>query len=100
MRCYRKLLDISNLDRITNEEMRKQIWDATCVLDYLLAMVKKRIVRSHLTFFWHGKDKSARHDWRDKKWKTEEKKGRHHQGMDRSKFHKLTKLPKPNQNGE
>ena len=42
MRCYRKLLNISNKDHVTNEEVRKRIQIAIAVHDDLLTMVKKR----------------------------------------------------------
>ena len=45
MRCYRRLLNISYKDHVTNEEVRKRIQNATGVHD---AMVKKRKLR------WYG----------------------------------------------
>ena len=48
MRCYRRLLNISYKDHMTNEEVRNRIQNATGVHDDLLTMVKKRKRR------WYG----------------------------------------------
>ena len=48
MRCYRRLLNISYKDHVTNEEVRKRIQNATGVHDDLLTMVKERKLR------WYG----------------------------------------------
>ena len=48
MRCYRRLLNISYKDHVTNEEVRNRIQNATGVHDDLLTMVKKR------NFRWYG----------------------------------------------
>ena len=48
MRCYRRLLNISYKDRVTNEEVRNRIQNAIGVHDDLLTMVKKRKLR------WYG----------------------------------------------
>ena len=48
MRCYRRLLNISYKDYVTNEEVRNRIQNATGVHDDLLTMVKKRKLR------WYG----------------------------------------------
>ena len=48
MRCYRRLLNISYKDHVTNEEVRKGIHKAIGVHDDLLTMIKKRILR------WYG----------------------------------------------
>ena len=52
MRCYRRLLNISYKDHVTNEEVRNRIQNATGVqigvYDDLLTMVKKRKLR------WYG----------------------------------------------
>ena len=51
MRCYRRLLNISYKDHVTNEEVRRKIQAAigeyTCILlyDKLLTLVKKRKLR-------------------------------------------------------
>ena len=42
MRCYRRLLNISYKDHMTNEEIRNRIQNAIGVHDDLLTMVKKR----------------------------------------------------------
>ena len=42
MRCYRRLLNISYKDRVTNEEIRNRIQNATGVHDDLLTMVKEK----------------------------------------------------------
>ena len=48
MRCYRRLLNISYKDHLTNEEVRNRIQNAIGVQDDLLTMVKKRKLR------WYG----------------------------------------------
>ena len=48
MRCYRRLLNISYKDHVTNEEVRSRIQNAIKVHDDLLTMVKKRKLR------WYG----------------------------------------------
>ena len=48
MRCYRRLLDISYKDHVTNEEVRSRIQLRAGVHDDLLTMVKKRKLR------WYG----------------------------------------------
>ena len=48
MRCYRRLLNISYKDHVTNEGVRNRIQNATGVHDDLLTMVKKRKLR------WYG----------------------------------------------
>ena len=48
MRCYRRLLNISYKDHVTNEEVRNGIQKAIGVHDDLLTMIKKRILR------WYG----------------------------------------------
>ena len=48
MRCYRRLLNISYKDHVTNAEVRNRIQNATGVHDDLLTMVKKRKLR------WYG----------------------------------------------
>ena len=48
MRCYRRLLNISYKDHVTNEEVCNRIQNATGVHDDLLTMVKKRKLR------WYG----------------------------------------------
>ena len=48
MRCCRRTLNISYKDRVTNEEVRNRIQNATGLHDDLLTMVKKRKLR------WYG----------------------------------------------
>ena len=48
MRCYRRLLNISYKDHVTNEEVRNKIKNSIGVHDDLLTIVKKRKLR------WHG----------------------------------------------
>ena len=48
MRCYRRHLNISYKDHVTNEEVRNRIQNAIGVHDDLLTMVKKR------KFRWYG----------------------------------------------
>ena len=48
MRCYRRLLNISYNDHVTNEEVRKRIQNAVGMHDDLLTMVKKQKLR------WYG----------------------------------------------
>ena len=45
MRCYRRLLNISYKDHITNEEVRRKIQAAIGEYDELLTLVKKRKLR-------------------------------------------------------
>ena len=45
MRCYRRLLNISYKDHVTNEEVRRQIQAAIGEYDELLTLVKKRKLR-------------------------------------------------------
>ena len=48
IRCYRRLLNISYKDRVTNEAVRNRIQNAIGVHDDLLTMVKERKLR------WYG----------------------------------------------
>ena len=48
MRCYRRLLNISYKDHVTNEEVRNRFQNAIGVHDDLLTIVKKRKLR------WYG----------------------------------------------
>ena len=47
MRCYRRLLNISYKDHVTNVEVRNRIQNAIGVHDDLLTMVKKRKLRRY-----------------------------------------------------
>ena len=42
MRCYRRLLNITYKDNVTNKEVRNKIWDANGNHDDLFTIVKKR----------------------------------------------------------
>ena len=48
MSCYRRLLNISYKDNVTNEEVRNRIQNAVAVYDDLLTMVKKQ------KLIWYG----------------------------------------------
>ena len=48
MKCYRRLLNISYKDNVTNEEVHNRILNATGMHDDLLTMMKKQKLR------WHG----------------------------------------------
>ena len=76
MRCYRRLLNISYKDHVTNEEVRNRIQNAIGVHDDLLTMVKKRKLRwyGHISRFYgmaktilQGTVKGARRRGRQKK---------------------------------
>ena len=45
MRCYRRLLNISHKDHVTNEEVRRKIQAAIGEYDELLTLVEKRKLR-------------------------------------------------------
>ena len=45
MRCYRKLLNISYKDHVTNEDVRRKIQAAIGEYDELLTLIKKRKLR-------------------------------------------------------
>ena len=45
MRCYRRLLNISYKDHVTNEEVRRKIQEAIGEYEELLTLVKKRKLR-------------------------------------------------------
>ena len=80
MRCYRRLLNSSYKDHVTNEEVRNKIQNATGVHDDLLTMVEKmklRYVWPHLKTLGHGEDNSAGDSEKSKKErKSEEEMGR------------------------
>ena len=76
MRCYRRLLNISYKEQLTNEEVRNRIQNAVGVHDVLLTMVKKRklIWYSHISrssgmakIILQGTVKGARRRGRQKK---------------------------------
>ena len=74
MRCYKRLMNISYKDHVTNEGIRNRTQNAIGVHDDLLTMVKKtQMVWPHLKILGHGEDNSAG----DKKErKTEDEMGR------------------------
>ena len=78
MRCYRRLLNISYKDHVTNKEVRNRFQNATGVHDDLLTMVKKwkQMVWPHLKILWHGEDNSAGDSERSKDRMTEDEMGR------------------------
>ena len=88
MRCYRRLLNISYKDHVTNEEVRRKIQAAIGEYDELLTLVKKRKLRwfGHgLKVFWFSKDNPIGHSERKKKKRqTEEEVGRQYQTVDRN----------------
>ena len=69
MRCYRRLLNISYKDVLTNEEVRSRIQSATGVHGDFLSMVKTEtlMVWSHRMIRWVGEDSSASNNERNKK---------------------------------
>ena len=88
MRCYRKLLNISYKDHVTNEEVRRKTQAAIGEYDELLTLVKKRKLRwfGHVSrssslakTILQGTVKGKR-----KKRQTEEEVGRQYQRVDRN----------------
>ena len=62
IKCYRRILNISYKDHVTNEEVRSRILNAIGVHDDLVTMVTKgklKMVWPHLKILWYGKDNSA-----------------------------------------
>ena len=88
MRCYRRLLNISYKDDVTNEEVRRKIQAAIGVYDELLTLcqeTKAKMVWPCLKVFWFSKDNPTGHSERKKKKRqTEEKVGRQYQRVDRN----------------
>ena len=86
MRCYRRLLNISYKDHVTNEEVRRKIQAAIGEYDELLTLVKKAMmVWPCLKVFWFSKDNPTGHSERKKKKRqTEEEVGRQYQRVDRN----------------
>ena len=88
MRCYRRLLNISYMDYVTNEEVLRKIQVAIGEYDEFLTLVKK----SKLRWFGHvsmssglAKTITIRHSERkEKKKQTEEEVGRQYQRVDRN----------------
>ena len=86
MSCYRRLLNISYKDHVTNEEVRRKIQAAIGEYDELLTLVKKRklMVWPCFKVFWFSKDNPTGHSERKKKKRqTEEGVGRQYQRVDR-----------------
>ena len=83
MRCYRRLLNISYKDQVTNEEVRRKIQATIGEYDELLTLVKKRKLR----WFGHVSRSSGLANTllqgtvkgKRKKWQTEEEVGRQYQ---------------------
>ena len=76
MRCYRRLLNISYKDHVTNEEVRNRIQSAVGVHGDLLT-TETQMVWPHLKILWHGEDNSAGDRERSKQErKAEEEMGR------------------------
>ena len=70
MRCYRRLLNISYKDPITNEEVRRKIQAAIAEYDELLTQLKKRKLRwfGHVSrSSWFSKDNHTGHIEKKKK---------------------------------
>ena len=87
MRCYRRLLNISYKDHITNEEVRRKIQAAIGEYDELLTLVKKRKLRwfGHVSRSSGLADNLTGHSERKKKkGQTEEEVGRQYQRVDRN----------------
>ena len=86
MRCYRKILHISDKDHGTNEEVCAKIQQAIGPHEDLLTIVKRCKLQwyARFPFIRSGQNHLARHSEREKKTRqTEEEVGRQHQGMDR-----------------
>ena len=86
-RCYRRLLNISYKNHVTNEEVHRKIQAAIGEYDELLNLVKKRKLRWFpcLKVFWFSKDNPTGHSERKKKKRqTEEEVGRQYQRVDRN----------------
>ena len=93
MRCYRRLLNISYKDHVTNEEVRRKIQAARGEYDEFLILVKKRKLRGfgHVSrssglakTVLQGTVKGKR-----KKRQTEEKAGRQYHRVDRNRLYQL-----------
>ena len=95
MRCYRRLLNISYKDHVTNEEVRRKVQAAIREYDELLTLVKKRKLRwfGHVSMssglaktILQGTVKGKK-----KKRQTEEEVGRQYQRVDRNGLCQLNK---------
>ena len=78
MRCYRRLLNISYKDHVTNEEVRNWIQNAIAWWSPNHGKeTETQMVWPHLKILWHGEDNSTGDSERSKKErKTEEEMGR------------------------
>ena len=90
MRCYRRLLNISYKDHVTNREVRRKIQAAIGEYDEFLTLVKKRKLR----WFGHvsrssGLAKTILQERKKKKRQTEEEVGRQYQRVDRNRLCQL-----------
>ena len=85
MRCYRRLLNISYKDHVTDEEVRRKIQTAVGEYDELLTLVNTEMVWPCFKVFWFSKDNPAGHSERNRnKRQTEEEVGRQYQREDRN----------------
>ena len=88
MRSYRKTLNISYKDYVTNKEVHAKIQQTVGPHEDLLTIVKRRklqsVVWTCLPFIRSCQNHLARHSERGKKMRqTEEEVGRQHPGIDR-----------------
>ena len=84
MRCYRRLLNISYKDHVTNEEVRRKIQAAIGTPDPGQE-TKAKMVWPCLEVFWFSKDNPTGHSERKKKKRqTEEEVGRQYKRVDRN----------------
>ena len=79
MRCYRRLLNISYKDHVTDEAVRRKIKAAIGEYDELLTLVKKRKLRrfGHLPWssIWFTKDNPTGHSERKKEEEADRRRG-------------------------
>ena len=84
MRCYRRLLNISYKDHVTNEEVRRKI-QAAIGEYYPCQETEAKMVWSCFKVFWSSKDYPTGNSERKKKKKqTEEEVGKQYQRVDRN----------------
>ena len=87
MRCYRRLLNISYKDHVTNEEVRRKIQAAIGEYDTPDPgqETKAKMVWPCFKVFWFSKDYPTGHSERiKKKRQTEEEVGKQYQRVDRN----------------
>ena len=84
MRCFRKLLGISQRDHITNEEVKAKIGTAVRPYEDLLTSAKRRkLARERHAIIWTSQDyPTGNSSRRETKKQTEETMGRQHQRVD------------------